>query len=135
MKNIGFREEVFILEYAKNEVGQPVIYIVNYVYVEHNVRQRSFQTAAATLEDAEQVVGNRDCFEIVEQNMVSGEQFPVITLKENQELKDQLLALYKSGYKREAFEGLNIREPFQNQLKFPLFPEIEKARAKAQTSV
>jgi hypothetical protein len=103
---------------------------VNYVYVEHNVRQRSFETAAVTLEEAEAKTGGRDYFEIIEQNMETGVQTPVSDIKERQSLKGQLVDLYKSGFKRKAFEGLDARIPFQNQLNFPIAPEIEKINAK-----
>lgn len=120
------------MEYAVNELGEPVIYIVNYVYVEHNFRQKSFETAAPTLEKAEEIVGNRTCFEIIEQSMLTGEHYPVSLIKMQNEEKDLLLGLYKGGEKRRIFEGLEVRKPFQEQVNFPIAPELEKARKKAE---
>ena len=122
----------FVLEYAVNELGEPVIYIVNYVYIEHNFRQKSFETAAPNLKKAEEIVGGRTCFEIVEQNMRTGEQCPVSLIKKQREEKDLLLGLYKGGEKKEVFQGLNVRQPFQEQINFPIIPELEKARKKAE---
>jgi hypothetical protein len=122
------------MEFAVNELGQPVIYIVNYVYVEHNVRQASFQTATVTLAEAEGVVGNRTCFEIIEQNMATREQCPVSLIQKQEVEKYLLLGLYKSGDKRQIFEELDVRKPFQEQLKFPIAPELEKAKKKASAA-
>lgn len=116
------------MEFTTNEVGAPVIYIVNYVYKEHNVRQHSFETATVTLEEAEQIVGNRTCFEIVEQNMETREQCPVSLIKKQEEEKLLLLGLYKSGDKRNIFKSLDVRKPFQEQVNFPMIPELEKAK-------
>jgi hypothetical protein len=121
------------LEYAVNELGQPVIYIINYVYVEHNVRQKSFEVATATLEEAEGIVGGRPCFEILEQNMLTREQAPIHMIRKQQEEKDLLLSLYKSGFKRQTFEKLDVRKPFQEQVNFPLAPELVKAERLAGT--
>lgn len=120
------------MEYAVNEAGEPVIYIVNYVYVEHNFRQKSFETATPTLEKAEEIAGSRTCFEILEQNMLTGEQCLVSLIKKQSEEKELLLGLYKGGEKRQIFEGLDVRKPFQEQVSFPIAPELVKARAKAE---
>jgi hypothetical protein len=120
------------LEYAVNEFGQPVIYIVNYVYLEHNVRQRSFEVATTSLKEAEEFVGTSTCFEILEQNMLTREQAPLNLIKRQREQKEMLVSLYKSGFKRKAFEGLDIRKPFQEQLDFPIAPEMDKATQQRQ---
>lgn len=120
------------MEFSVNEVGNPVIYVINYVYKEHNVQQHSFETATVTLEEAEGIVGGRPFFEIIEQNMLTREQCPIDMLRKQQEEKALLLGLYKSGYKRERFEALDVRKPFQPQLGFPLVPELEKAKKKAE---
>lgn len=121
------------MEFKVNELGQPVVYIVNYVETENNVRTASFQTVTATFEEAERIVGERAGFEILEQDMMTREQCPMTLIQKQQVEKDLLVSLYKSGFKREKFEALEVRKPFQQQLNFPIAPELAKAE-KAKTT-
>lgn len=120
------------MEYAVNELGQPVIYIINYSYSDQFSQESHFVSAAPTLEQAERINSLNGCHEIIEQNMVTGEQTHLHFMQRQQEEKDLLLGLYRSGYKRTIFEGLDVRKPFQEQINFPIAPEMEKAKKKAE---
>lgn len=122
------------MEYSVNELDEPVIYIINYSYSDQYVTDNHFVTVAPTLEMAERIKKANGCHEIIEQNMLTGEQCKLHLIIRQREEKAALLSLYKSGFKREAFESLDVRKPFQEQLKFPIAPELEKARRKAQGS-
>lgn len=116
------------MEYAVNELGEPVIYIVNYYYSDQSGTDSHFVKAAPTLELAEQIRRTDDCHEIIEQNMLTGETCPLRVITRQQKEKEALVNLYKTGFKRQAFEGLDVRKPFQKQLNFPLEPELAKTR-------
>jgi hypothetical protein len=120
------------MEYSVNELGEPVVYIINYSFNDQYVNENHFVTVAPTLEMAKKIEATDNCHEIIEQNMLTGEQCHLQLMNRQQEEKAALLSLYKSGFKREAFEGLDVRKPFQKQLNFPIAPELDKARRKAQ---
>lgn len=126
------REENCVMEYSVNELGEPVIYVINYSYSDQYVNENRFVTVAPTLEIAKNIKAANGCHEIIEQNMLTGEQCYLHLINRQQEQKAALLSLYKTGFKREIFEGLDVRKPFQEQLNFPIAPELEKARKKAQ---
>lgn len=116
------------MEFAVNELGQPVIYIINYSHNDQFSKESHFVSAAPTLEQAERINSLNSCHEIVEQNMVTGEQVPLHFMQRQQEQKNLLLGLYKSGYKKTIFDGLDVRKPFQEQISFPIAPELAKAK-------
>lgn len=120
------------MEYAINELGEPVVYVINYSYSDQYVNENHFVSVSPTLEHAEMIKAMSGYHEIIEQSMLTGVQVHLHLIKQQSEQKELLLALYKSGEKRRIFEGLDVRKPFQEQLNFPIAPELQKARKKAE---
>lgn len=113
-----------------NELGNQVIYVV----ADRNNHSLSFSEGfmqvEASLEVAEQVAATNESLQVIEWDIENKVFTPMEFIQGNFELKMNLLSLYKTGDKREVFEGLEVRKPFQNQVRFPLMPEFEKVRAK-----
>lgn len=118
------------MEFAVNELGQPVIYIVMRSYSDQYVQEEEFLQATVTLEEAQALPNASGCNLILEQNMLTGVTTPLHLIERQLEEKTLLVSLYKSGEKRRIFEELDVRGPFQEQLNFPIAPELEKAKKK-----
>lgn len=119
------------MEYAVNELGHPVIYIINHSYQDQYVNEYHFVKAVMTLEEALKEDGNG--YHLAsEQDFVTGAITGLRFMKRRQEEKDLLIGLYRTGAKKAAFEALDIRKPFKDQLEFPLQKELDKAALKVK---
>lgn len=124
------------MEYAVNELDQPVIYIINYEYSDQYMSEKFFVAAAATIEDAQKILAKdkNNKFLVIHEHVLStGVTTPLLFLQQQLVEKFLLDNLYKTGEKKKIFEGLDARKNLQSQVTFPLAPELAKARVKAST--
>lgn len=122
------------MKFTENELGQPVVYVVLDTTLDgsSHTPRNEFIAVEQTLDAAERIA-TLPGLKTFEQDMQTGTLTLVKLIKGNLELKHELVALYKSGYKRESFEKLDLRKPFGIQLNFPLIPELEKIELNQNT--